>query len=451
MASKTRKVVKAARSKPKNIVSKAKAAAKNAVRRVVAKPRAPAGAAAAAKPAAVKTAALENRPAAAVSKTAIEVLGQIRTADKHLKDGRIEDALALGKAIVASHPELAHGHNLLARIHAKAGDSAAALACLEKAAELDPQDNLALERLANAQIKARKWDEARTTIGRIIGLGASDRSLMWLRQKLVLLDRRKDDPFLSLAVDPETVWETGQYLARRPLELLKLPGFRSRLGRQRRNEMVKARGVKLLEETDNIIHNAVVHNFDYIDSSTDDGARPNLLINPLSAIDYINANAANMKVLTIGPRSETEIFCLMAAGFQLDNIQGVDLISFSPLIQSGDMHALPFPDQSFDIVIAGWVLAYSKNNKQAAGEILRVAKPNAYIAVGCAYTPPERGRREEDHAGKNIVGTRFSDVQDILQHFEPHIKQVYFRGEVERDRRKGTAAVTTVFQVKADY
>lgn len=395
--------------------------------------------------------ARQRQSKAATDKTAVDALNRLKEADALLKAGDADGALAVGTALSEAFPDFPLVYNLLARIHGKRGDSAAVMACFEKVAALDPQDPVALERLAEAQLKARLWDKARETIGALLALEPRDRSLIALRRPLTIVERDNDDPFLSITLEPETLWEIGRQLLARPLELLGLPTVRKRLGRQRRLAMMATRGMTLLEETNNIIHNAVVHNVDKIEIASDDGARPNLLIHPLTAIDYVNVNAARMKVLTIGPRSETEIFCLMAAGFQLDNIEAVDLISFSPLIKSGDMHALPFADESFDIVIAGWVMAYSKNNPQAAAEILRVAKPNAYIAVGCAYTPRRRGQRAEDHVGKNIVGTRFSDVADILQHFTPHIKHVYFSGEVERDRRIGSAAVTTVFQVKADY
>ena len=40
----------------------------------------------------------------------------------------------------------------------------------------------------------------------------------------------------------------------------------------------------------------------------------------------------------IGPRNEAEIFMLWSYGFKLENIVGLDLISYSPLIDLGDMY-----------------------------------------------------------------------------------------------------------------
>ena len=89
------------------------------------------------------------------------------------------------------------------------------------------------------------------------------------------------------------------------------------------------------------------------------------LIAPLASIAKIADRVGELKVLSIGPRTEMEIFALIGLGFNPPNIDAVDLISYSPLVQVADMHSLPFCDDHFDVIIAGWVLAYSKNIKSA--------------------------------------------------------------------------------------
>ena len=42
---------------------------------------------------------------------------------------------------------------------------------------------------------------------------------------------------------------------------------------------------------------------------------------------------------------------LTSAGFDPANIRGLDLISYSSMVDVGDMHDLPYEDDSFDIVI----------------------------------------------------------------------------------------------------
>jgi len=54
------------------------------------------------------------------------------------------------------------------------------------------------------------------------------------------------------------------------------------------------------------------------------------LLNPLSSLEPVYSFAAQLSVLSIGPRTEMEIFHLMGIGFSFKNIRAVDLISSSP-------------------------------------------------------------------------------------------------------------------------
>src|SRR5436305_2998048 len=70
--------------------------------------------------------------------------------------------------------------------------------------------------------------------------------------------------------------------------------------------------------------------------------RIDLLIKPLSVLEQLDAGS---KVLVVGPRNEHDLFTLAAHGFR--NVRGLDLISYSPLIDLGDMHATPYPDDAW--------------------------------------------------------------------------------------------------------
>src|SRR6202011_4942535 len=85
------------------------------------------------------------------------------------------------------------------------------------------------------------------------------------------------------------------------------------------------------------------------------GLRTLKLIRPVSVIEGLGP-PEKQRLLAIGPRSEAEIFRIWAHGYRLCNIRGLDFISYSPLIDLGDMHALPYADSSFDVVLCGWVL-----------------------------------------------------------------------------------------------
>lgn len=91
-------------------------------------------------------------------------------------------------------------------------------------------------------------------------------------------------------------------------------------------------------------------------------------------------------VLSIGPRNEGEIFLLKAHGFK--NVRAIDLLSYSPLIRIMDMHKMEFPDNSFDVILAGWVVAYSHDLEKCAKEMVRVARPGATFALSYSDNPP---------------------------------------------------------------
>ena len=118
--------------------------------------------------------------------------------------------------------------------------------------------------------------------------------------------------------------------------------------------------------------------------------RTNRLIRPLCAIGKVFFKAHEMSVLSIGPRTEMELLSLVAQGFDPDKIRGLDLISYSPWIDLGNMHYMPYKDNTFDVVISGWVLGYSDNPELACQEMLRVSKDDCIIAIGSTYVPEEQ-------------------------------------------------------------
>lgn len=111
-------------------------------------------------------------------------------------------------------------------------------------------------------------------------------------------------------------------------------------------------------------------------------SRMNGLIKPLKAIELLNDES---KILVIGPRNENDLFLLSMDGFK--NVIGIDLISYSPLIQLGDMHELTayFETSFFDVVLCGWTLSYSTNPEKVISEIVSVVKPNGIIGIGVEY------------------------------------------------------------------
>lgn len=192
----------------------------------------------------------------------------------------------------------------------------------------------------------------------------------------------------DLNFDNDTRREIMALIHERPALLMNIPEVLTILSTARRAR-VKDSDIRVYEgySRDAVLDHTVPHNLAQLKRGEAE-QRPILMSMALRMVDAVRRGAGTARVLCIGPRSEAEIFALLTVGFRADNIHAVDLISYSDYVTPGDMHALPYAADSFDVVVAGWVLAYSANNAAVAAEIARVARPGAYVAVGCNGEPP---------------------------------------------------------------
>jgi len=110
-----------------------------------------------------------------------------------------------------------------------------------------------------------------------------------------------------------------------------------------------------------------------------------LLIYPVAAALRMKPDA---QVLIVGPRTEDDIFWTRALG--LRNARGLDLFSYSKMIDVGDMHATRFESGQFDAVILGWVISYSSDPERMVKECKRIVKPGGYIGFGIESNPDVR-------------------------------------------------------------
>ena len=168
--------------------------------------------------------------------------------------------------------------------------------------------------------------------------------------------------------------------------------------------------------------------------------RKDRLITPLRTIDIIRVGAAKLNLLTVGPVGEAELLAYMGMGFGLENIHGVDLVSHKSLVQTGDMHHLPFADGFFHLVVLGWSLSYSKNPRRVADEVMRVSGTGRYIAVGADYAP---GGRHPDGL------TAFQSTEEVLDLFEGHVGTVFFRHDVHPSLRSEPGDLMVIFRTSA--
>ena len=143
------------------------------------------------------------------------------------------------------------------------------------------------------------------------------------------------------------------------------------------------------------------------------GQRSTMLISPLKSIDFINIK--NSKILSVGPRIESEIFNLVGHGFRPNNIEAIDLQSYSKLIKLGDMLDIPFEKNHFDIVICGWVLSYTNKIKEAINELVRVTKDRGFICIGIS---------DKD---SKLTSASLSSSKELISYFGDYLKEVYFK------------------------
>jgi SAM-dependent methyltransferase len=150
--------------------------------------------------------------------------------------------------------------------------------------------------------------------------------------------------------------------------------------------------------------------------------RPLKLIRPLSVIDALDPRTA--KILSVGCRFETELLYLRAYGFR--RVEGLDLVAYSPWVRVGNMHDMPYPADTWDAVVLGWVLSYSDVPSRAATEVVRVTRDGGIVAAAVAYYPESKLHALAQSGAFIGAGTRLQTVKEILGLFEGHVRDIYF-------------------------
>ncbi len=235
-----------------------------------------------------------------------------------------------------------------------------------------------------------------------------------------------------------------QLLQRYPDEFLQIPFIRTALATMKIDALDKDT-LKLgrVDDPAALVENALAHNVNGLIGKVS-LFRPAVLVMPLRSVDQIAENMKTYKVLSIGPRTEAEIYTLIACGFEPSNIRGLDLFSYSDFVDAGDMHAMPYEDNSFDVVILGWVLAYSNDQRKAAQEVLRVLRPGGFVAVGYEYTALSSEQLREN--GSDVADApKLKTTDEILDLFAPQVDDVFFRHDIRQSRKDKPGSLMTIF------
>lgn len=121
------------------------------------------------------------------------------------------------------------------------------------------------------------------------------------------------------------------------------------------------------------------------------------LASPLFSLETFDPSGST---LIVGPRNEHDLLIFKSLGGSWKNTRGLDLITYSPKIDLGDMHSMPYQENTYDTVICGWTLSYSDNPSAAVSEMLRVLKPGGLLALAVEYS--ELSEAEVKLLSKNL-------------------------------------------------
>jgi SAM-dependent methyltransferase len=141
--------------------------------------------------------------------------------------------------------------------------------------------------------------------------------------------------------------------------------------------------------------------------------RIDLLVSTLET----NLDDRNSRLLVIGPRFECELYGYLSLGIKKKNLEALDTFSYSPLIQTGNMHSLEqYGDNYFDIVIMGWTIVYSENPKKVFSELSRITNKSGKIILTWDSPKPLAATDGMKFIFENTLGT----AHEISNYIDNH-------------------------------
>jgi SAM-dependent methyltransferase len=172
------------------------------------------------------------------------------------------------------------------------------------------------------------------------------------------------------------------------------------------------------------------------------GQRMGLLIYPVVAYNtFYLVNKSEQRVLLVGCRSEDDVFWMRAYGYR--KAIGFDLFSYSKNVLVGDIHKTEFADESFNVVLLGWMISYTKDPAAVIKECRRILKPGGLLGIGIEHNP------NQDNA--NILPPRvnhLNSTSDIISLLNATIKhKVLFEYDHQNDKDSDySTAVVSICQ-----
>lgn len=152
------------------------------------------------------------------------------------------------------------------------------------------------------------------------------------------------------------------------------------------------------------------------------GYRSQRLVTAVSVCFSGSEGLRNKKCLSLGPRTESEIFSLVSHGAKFKDIFAIDIQTYSPKIIPADITDIPFQSDFFDCIIAGWILPYVTQKKEAADEIIRVCKEGALVAISHSWYKKNDALSNGDFTD----GQQIDRNDEIIRLFEKNTQCVIF-------------------------
>lgn len=176
-------------------------------------------------------------------------------------------------------------------------------------------------------------------------------------------------------------------------------------------------------------HSVVAYNMNFGSAAFGCGGRMAMLLHPLRGFLFPKHKAA--KVLIVGPRTEDDIFWARSVG--LHQARGLDLFTYSPLIDLGDAHQTSYPDHTFDAVVLGWILPYIADPKQVLTEMARITKHDGLIGLGWEYVANISKCR--NLLGEDYLNTR-SNIESLITEIGGDVFCAFDSDTAERNHNK---------------
>ncbi len=228
-------------------------------------------------------------------------------------------------------------------------------------------------------------------------------------------------------------------------ELFRIPSIRDALTLDRYKNLFNSQITKSSSDLSSKV--TIEHNTDFDRMFFAElSKRPDLISNVLTSLNRVRQNASRMRVLSIGARTEAELFSFINAGFKISNIECIDLFSYTPYIKVGDVNSLNYPDASFDVVVCGWVLEFCNDIQKACAEIKRVAKRGSYICIGGMHHPISTDMTEYNTRKHHEDRIWYCSIDNIKSYFDVKDSDFVFKSDIEIEDIDKRGEVVAIFK-----